>query len=169
MSTDVQRLSDAMPLIHEVWACPLEIALAIWLLVKELGLATFGPVIVLILAVTLVSIVAARMASAQKDWFSRHTDSHQRDSKVSTNDEEHQNAWSSSNNMSHNRRPQNLRGHALPPLKILDGLFGHLRQCDGYFCTRIRIHSFRCYIALQWPTIDDKFGIYHHVTHLTVG
>jgi len=69
MSTDVQRLSEAMPVLHELWACPIEIGLAIWLLADELGLALLGPVIVSILAVSLVSAVASRMASAQKEWL----------------------------------------------------------------------------------------------------
>lgn len=69
MSTDVQRLSEAMPFVYELWACPLEIVIAIWLLASELGVASVGPVFVSVLAVTLVSTVASRVASTQKDWL----------------------------------------------------------------------------------------------------
>lgn len=69
MSTDVQRLSEAVPLFHELWACPLEIGVAMWLLTNELGLAVVGPVIVSILSVSLIGIVVSRMAQAQKTWL----------------------------------------------------------------------------------------------------
>lgn len=71
MSTDVQRICDALALVHELWACLIDIGLAAWLLEAEVGLAMLGPLVVTVFAVSMLSTVASRMATAQKEWLAR--------------------------------------------------------------------------------------------------
>jgi ATP-binding cassette, subfamily C (CFTR/MRP), member 1 len=69
MSTDVQRICEALALVHELWACPIDIGLAVWLLEAEIGLAMLGPLVVTILVVSMLLIIASRIATAQKEWL----------------------------------------------------------------------------------------------------
>jgi len=39
MSVDVERISSGLQYVHEVWASPIDIGLALWLLERQLGLA----------------------------------------------------------------------------------------------------------------------------------
>ena len=45
---DVALISRAFESFHEIWANPIEIALAIWLLARELGLGCIGPAVAVI-------------------------------------------------------------------------------------------------------------------------
>jgi ATP-binding cassette subfamily C (CFTR/MRP) protein 1 len=69
MSTDVQRICEALALVHELWACSIDIGLAVWLLEAETGLAMLGPLVVTILAVSILLVIASRIATAQKEWL----------------------------------------------------------------------------------------------------
>lgn len=39
MSVDVERISSGLQYVHEVWASPIDIGLALWLLKRQLGVA----------------------------------------------------------------------------------------------------------------------------------
>lgn len=71
MSSDVERICQAILPIHNVWPSPLEIGLAIWLLQKEVGFALFGPLIITILAVSGPFLISGAMGKAQKTWIER--------------------------------------------------------------------------------------------------
>jgi len=71
MSSDVERICEAILPIHNVWASPLEIGLAIWLLQREIGYALFGPLIITILAVSGPFLISGPMGKAQKRWIGR--------------------------------------------------------------------------------------------------
>jgi len=45
MSTDVERIAQSLRMIHQLWATPVELILAIWLLERQLGVACVMPVI----------------------------------------------------------------------------------------------------------------------------
>lgn len=45
MSTDVERISNGTTHIHETWANIVEVAIAIWLLERQLGVACIVPVV----------------------------------------------------------------------------------------------------------------------------
>jgi hypothetical protein len=45
MSADIDRIGLSMPLLHEVYASFIEIALALWLLYRVLGIAIVAPII----------------------------------------------------------------------------------------------------------------------------
>ena len=47
-STDVDRICASFETIHEIWANPIEVGIAIWLLERQLGLGCIGPGITLI-------------------------------------------------------------------------------------------------------------------------
>lgn len=46
MSTDVERITTGMRYIHEIWANVVEVGMGIWLLERELGVASVAPVVV---------------------------------------------------------------------------------------------------------------------------
>jgi ATP-binding cassette subfamily C (CFTR/MRP) protein 1 len=43
MSTDVERISRGLESLHELWASPIEVGIAIWLLGRQLGVACIVP------------------------------------------------------------------------------------------------------------------------------
>jgi ATP-binding cassette subfamily C (CFTR/MRP) protein 1 len=45
MSTDVERIVIALPALHEIWAAIAQVAIAAWLLQRELGFPFFVPVV----------------------------------------------------------------------------------------------------------------------------
>ncbi len=45
MSTDVERIVIALPALHEVWAALLQVAIAAWLLQRQLGWPFFLPIV----------------------------------------------------------------------------------------------------------------------------
>jgi ATP-binding cassette, subfamily C (CFTR/MRP), member 1 len=71
MSSDVERICEAILPIHNVWASPLEIGLAMWLLQREIGYALFGPLIITIPAVSGPFLISGPMGKAQKRWIER--------------------------------------------------------------------------------------------------
>ena len=71
MSSDVERICDALLPIHNLWSSPLEIALAIWLLQKEIGLALLGPLFITALAISGPFLVSRHMGNAQKTWIEK--------------------------------------------------------------------------------------------------
>jgi hypothetical protein len=44
INTDLETIGQGIRLLHELWASSLEIALAIWLLARQIGLASLVPV-----------------------------------------------------------------------------------------------------------------------------
>ena len=45
MGTDVERIATGMRDIHEIWASPIDIGLAVWLLERQLAVSCIVPVI----------------------------------------------------------------------------------------------------------------------------
>jgi len=48
MSTDVERIVDGLQTLHETWASLLDIAVAVWLLERQMGLACVAPVVLVL-------------------------------------------------------------------------------------------------------------------------
>jgi len=71
MSSDVERIVEAILPIHSIWSSPLEIGLAIWLLQREIGLALLGPLFITLLAVSGPFMISGPMGKAQKIWIER--------------------------------------------------------------------------------------------------
>ena len=54
-STDIDRICSSFENIHELWANPIEIGIALWLLERQLGVACVAPAIVVICELPSVS------------------------------------------------------------------------------------------------------------------
>lgn len=48
MSADVERISTGLRQCHELWASILDISLALWLLQRQLNIAAFAPLAVIL-------------------------------------------------------------------------------------------------------------------------
>lgn len=69
MSSDVERICEAIKSIHNMWSSPLEIALAIWLLQKQIGIALLGPLFITIIAVSGPFLISRHIGQAQMTWI----------------------------------------------------------------------------------------------------
>ncbi|KAJ5592008.1 uncharacterized protein N7459_002377 [Penicillium hispanicum] len=71
MSTDVERIVVKFFTIHEAWAAPVEVSVAIFLLSRQLGVACIIPAIISLLAVSGTIPVSSKSNTAQKLWIER--------------------------------------------------------------------------------------------------
>ncbi|KAK2039144.1 ABC transporter [Colletotrichum somersetense] len=67
-NTDVDTICRSFQSIHEIWANPIEIAVAVWLLQRQLGLGCLGPAITLVVCLLGTIRLSKYMAPAQKSW-----------------------------------------------------------------------------------------------------
>ncbi|KAK2011704.1 hypothetical protein LZ32DRAFT_678947 [Colletotrichum eremochloae] len=67
-NTDVDTICRSFQSIHEIWANPIEIAVALWLLQRQLGLGCLGPAVTLIVCILGTIRLSKYMAPAQKSW-----------------------------------------------------------------------------------------------------
>ncbi|EHK26512.1 uncharacterized protein TRIVIDRAFT_20223, partial [Trichoderma virens Gv29-8] len=65
---DVASITRAFESFHEIWANPIEIALAIWLLARELGLGCIGPAVAVIVCTVAMTRLSNFMGPAMKAW-----------------------------------------------------------------------------------------------------
>ena len=66
ISTDAQNIAMSMTFLHNGWAAPLKIFIAIILVVNELGVAALVGVVVLLVLIPVNYILAAKMGKYQK-------------------------------------------------------------------------------------------------------
>ncbi|OJJ45854.1 hypothetical protein ASPZODRAFT_98811 [Penicilliopsis zonata CBS 506.65] len=71
MGTDTERIVANMKLIHETWASILEVAIAVWLLERQLHVACLVPAVVAIGSVMAIHPLSSRMGQAQRAWIER--------------------------------------------------------------------------------------------------
>jgi ABC-type multidrug transport system fused ATPase/permease subunit len=69
MSNDTQAICFGFETIHDFWAVPLELGIALYLLARQLGIACVAPAILAILSGIGILIVAKPMGQAQKTWM----------------------------------------------------------------------------------------------------
>ena len=55
--------------LHELWAVPIELGIALWLLERQLGLAFLAPAFVAFIATTGILMMAKYIGKAQKVWI----------------------------------------------------------------------------------------------------
>ncbi|KAL7914654.1 P-loop containing nucleoside triphosphate hydrolase protein [Trichoderma velutinum] len=65
---DVSSITRAFESFHEIWANPIEIALAIWLLARELGLGCIGPAVAVVVGTVAMTRLSNFMGPAMKAW-----------------------------------------------------------------------------------------------------
>ncbi|MCJ1308488.1 hypothetical protein MMC25_002141 [Agyrium rufum] len=68
MSTDTDRISKGMERVHEIWASSVETCIAIYLLKRQIGLASIAPLLIALLSGAANSQVTRLMPSRQKIW-----------------------------------------------------------------------------------------------------
>ncbi|WQF84421.1 Putative AAA+ ATPase domain, ABC transporter type 1, transmembrane domain-containing protein [Colletotrichum destructivum] len=68
VSTDVRTICKSFEAIHEVWANPIEIGIAIWLLQRQLGLGSIGPAITIFACTVGTAKLSKLMPRASKIW-----------------------------------------------------------------------------------------------------
>ncbi|KAF9873913.1 ABC transporter [Colletotrichum karsti] len=68
VSTDVRNICKSFEAIHEVWANPIEVGIAIWLLQRQLGLGSVGPAITIIACTIGMTKLAQLMPPTMKVW-----------------------------------------------------------------------------------------------------
>ncbi|KAJ5524996.1 ABC transporter [Penicillium frequentans] len=71
MEVDVDRIVRNLRNLHEVWACLMEIIIAIWLLEREMGAVCVVPALISILSVAASLPVSKRFKNSQQLWVQR--------------------------------------------------------------------------------------------------
>ncbi|KAK1456469.1 ABC transporter [Colletotrichum melonis] len=71
MGTDVERIFGAMSMFHSVWASLLDIAIASWLLGRQLSLACLAPILLVLVYIAATSKVSVATKTAQMRWIER--------------------------------------------------------------------------------------------------
>ena len=69
MSTDTERINMAFRALHEFWANAIEIALASWLLYRQLGAAFAAPIVVVLCCVVSLALIVRYVTPAQRVWM----------------------------------------------------------------------------------------------------
>lgn len=68
MSTDIERIMQGLERFDSLWASPIEIGVALYLLERELGLACLAPVVLTLFTTSGSFIIGRYSASRQKKW-----------------------------------------------------------------------------------------------------
>ncbi|KAJ5182197.1 hypothetical protein N7449_012344 [Penicillium cf. viridicatum] len=68
MSNDTETICGGFQNLHEIWAVPLELGIAMWLLYRELGLSFLGPAVVTIMSTLCTIHISNYIGKAQKRW-----------------------------------------------------------------------------------------------------
>jgi ATP-binding cassette subfamily C (CFTR/MRP) protein 1 len=71
MSTDVERIIQGLLSIHELWANIIEVALASWLLSRQIGASFVAPLVVVGCCVALMAFLARFAGPRQKAWMEK--------------------------------------------------------------------------------------------------
>lgn len=68
MSTDIERISMALPTLHEFWASVIEIAIGLWLLERQVSYAAVACIGLVLLCTVLSSRVGPPASARSKVW-----------------------------------------------------------------------------------------------------
>ncbi|KAK3996623.1 canalicular multispecific organic anion transporter 1 [Cladorrhinum sp. PSN332] len=71
MSSDVERIITGTLKIHEFWANAIEVALASWLLSRQIGTAFIGPIVVVVFCIICSTILSRLITPRQKLWMEK--------------------------------------------------------------------------------------------------
>jgi len=71
MGTDVERIIQSLGHVHELWASIPEVALGIWLLARQVGVASVMPMVICVVSLVGASAVARHFGPAQRSWVER--------------------------------------------------------------------------------------------------
>ncbi|KAL7947355.1 P-loop containing nucleoside triphosphate hydrolase protein [Trichoderma barbatum] len=71
MGTDIERIASAMRQLHEIWGSLLDIAIACWLLERQLFLACLAPIALVLVFIAMASQISVATQSAQVLWIEK--------------------------------------------------------------------------------------------------
>lgn len=71
MSSDVERIITGSLRVHEFWANTIEVALASWLLSRQIGFAFIGPIVVVVFCIICSTILSRLITPRQKAWIEK--------------------------------------------------------------------------------------------------
>ncbi|KAL7934474.1 P-loop containing nucleoside triphosphate hydrolase protein [Trichoderma chlorosporum] len=71
MGTDIERIADVMRLLHETWGSLVDIAIACWLLERQLFLACLAPIALVLVFITIISQISVATKNAQVAWVEK--------------------------------------------------------------------------------------------------
>ncbi|KAK7450770.1 ABC transporter [Colletotrichum acutatum] len=71
MGADVERIFGAMSMFHSVWASLLDIAMASWLLGRQLSLACLAPILLVLVFIAATSRISLATKLAQMRWIEK--------------------------------------------------------------------------------------------------
>ncbi|KAK6814078.1 hypothetical protein RU639_010488 [Aspergillus parasiticus] len=71
MGTDVERIESSLRALHEAWASILEVAIAIWLLSRQIWIACLIPLVIAVVSVIAMIPISTKTGEAQKQWIDR--------------------------------------------------------------------------------------------------
>ncbi|UKZ57189.1 hypothetical protein TrVGV298_011041 [Trichoderma virens] len=74
MGTDVERITVAFRYIHEIWACCIDIVIAIYLLERQVGVACVMPVVIILVFIGATLPLSASTSTAQRLWVEKVED-----------------------------------------------------------------------------------------------
>lgn len=69
MSTDVERVRMGLMQFHEFWANPIQVAIACWLLQRQLGTAFVVPLVIVFICIISSSIIIRFVGPSQTAWM----------------------------------------------------------------------------------------------------
>ncbi|KXJ97331.1 putative ABC multidrug transporter [Microdochium bolleyi] len=69
MSADIERIHNGLRMLHELWACLIETAIASWLLYTRLGAAFVVPLVTVMICAGGMSFLLRYTGSSQKAWM----------------------------------------------------------------------------------------------------
>ncbi|KAE8368379.1 hypothetical protein BDV27DRAFT_168126 [Aspergillus caelatus] len=69
MSADMERISGGLHYIHDAWACIVEIPIALYLLWRQLGVASIAPIIVVFICMALSLLISGLAGPRQQVWL----------------------------------------------------------------------------------------------------
>ncbi|KAH8647275.1 P-loop containing nucleoside triphosphate hydrolase protein [Xylariales sp. PMI_506] len=69
MSTDIDRIASGFEVFDSVWADPIEIVLAMYLLYNQVGVSFIAPILVSLVFVSITLALRRVSSSAQKEWI----------------------------------------------------------------------------------------------------
>ncbi|KAF4829664.1 ABC transporter FUM19 [Colletotrichum tropicale] len=69
MSADIERIRMGFMQLHEFWANPIQVALACWLLQRQIGVAFVAPIVVVAICVTSSTVMMRYIGPRQMAWM----------------------------------------------------------------------------------------------------
>lgn len=69
MSTDLERIRMGFRTLHELWACPIQVALAAWMLYRRLGVVFVAPIGTVTICSICLGVLINFVGDAQRAWM----------------------------------------------------------------------------------------------------